>query len=136
MMFDDGFYSINYAKAASDTKLLSSTRLLAKQLMENPYITVGKHIQDLSNGDIQSLLNSIEDDCPNQYEDMIVITEMLASAEGCDEAQNADEASDRISQMAMFLVIESLARKGMVKVYYENMSFHPDSGDKVVVEKL
>lgn len=136
MMFDDGFYSINYAKAASDTKLLSSTRLLAKQLMENPYITVGKHIQDLSNGDIQSLLNSIEDDCPNQYEDMIVITEMLASAEGCDEAQNEDEVSDRISQMTMFLVIESLARKGMVKVYYENMSFHPDSGDKVVVEKL
>ena len=136
MMFDDGFYSINYAKAASDTKLLSSTRLLAKQLMENPYITVGKHIQDLSNGDIQSLLNSIEDDCPNQYEDMIIITEMLASAEGCDEAQNEDEASDRISQMTMFLVIESLARKGMVKVYYENMSFHPDSGDKVVVEKL
>lgn len=136
MMFDDGFYSINYAKAASDTKLLSSTRLLAKQLMENPYITVGKHIQDLSNGDIQSLLNSIEDDCPNQYEDMIVITEMLAAGEGCDEAQSEDEASDRISQMTMFLVIESLARKGMVKVYYENMSFHPDSGDKVVVEKL
>lgn len=136
MIHDGNHYGINYAKAATDTKLLSSTRLLAKQLMENPYITVGKHIQELSDGDIKSLLNSIEDDCPNQYEDMIVITEMLSSAEGCDEAQSEDEVSDRISQMTMFLVIESLARKGMVKVYYENMSFHPDSGDKVVVEKI
>jgi hypothetical protein len=136
MIYDGNHYTINYAKAATDTNLLASTRSLAKQLMENPYITIGHFIQDLSSGDIQALMDTIEDEHPNQYEDMIIITEMLSLAEGCDESQSEEEANDRISQMTMFLVIESLARKGMVKVYYENMSFHPDSGDKVVVEKI
>jgi hypothetical protein len=136
MIYDGNHYSINYVKAATDTKLLSVTRSLAKQLMENPYITTGKFIQDISDGDIKALMDTIEDEHPNQYEDMIVITEMLSLAEGCDESQSEEEANDRISQMTMFLVIESLARKGMVRVFYENMSFHPDSGDKVVVEKI
>ena len=136
MIFDDNHYNINYAKAAEDTKLLSVTRMLAKDMMNNPYMNVGKFIQQLSDGDIQSLMNTMEDDCPNQYEDLILISEMLASGEGCDETQSEAEAADRLSHMTMFLVVESLARKGLVKVYHKNMSFHPDSGEKVVVEKI
>lgn len=136
MIYNNDHYFVEYSKAASDTNLLSVTRMLAKDMMNNPYITIGKFVQSLSDGDIQSLLNSIEDDYHNQYEDMIILTEMLANGEGCDESQGEEEMNDRISQMTMFLVIESLARKGMVKVYHENMSFHPDSGDKVVVERI
>jgi hypothetical protein len=133
MTFEGDQYDINYAKAASDTKLLSVTRMLAKDMMENPYIAIGKFIQSISDGDIQSLMNSIEDGYPNQYEDMVIISEMLANGEGCDEPE---EANDRISQLTMFLVMESLGRKGLVKVYHENMSFHSDYKDKIVVEKI
>jgi hypothetical protein len=36
----------------------------------------------------------------------------------------------------MLLTCEQLARKGMVKIYRENMSFGPDMENKIVVEKL
>jgi hypothetical protein len=35
-----------------------------------------------------------------------------------------------------FLAIEGLSRKGLVKVYHENISFGEDFGNKIVVEKL
>jgi hypothetical protein len=34
------------------------------------------------------------------------------------------------------MVIESLKRKGLVKVYYENISFGDDMGEKIIVEKI
>jgi len=38
--------------------------------------------------------------------------------------------------LVMFLTIESLSRKGLVKVHHNNMSFHEDCMDKIIVEKL
>jgi hypothetical protein len=136
MIFDNQYYGINYEKAATDNQLLAVTRMLAKDMMVNPYTTVGKFIQSLSDSDIESLMDTIEDNHPNQFEDMIVISEMLANAEGCDDSVDESEARDRVSQLTTYLVIESLYRKGVVKVYHENMSFHPDSDHKIVVEKL
>jgi hypothetical protein len=36
----------------------------------------------------------------------------------------------------MFVAMESLYRKGMVKVYHKNMSLGEDASDKIVVEKI
>ena len=35
-----------------------------------------------------------------------------------------------------WMAIESLKRKGLVKVYYENISFGDDMGEKIIVEKI
>ena len=61
---------------------------------------------------------------------------MLCSAEGLENSFDLEEIQNRMSQFIMLLTCEQLARKGMVKIYRENMSFGPDMENKIVVEKL
>jgi len=113
--------------------------MLAMKLMENPYVNVGEFISSLSNDDLQILIEKIEVEDRGdgaQLEDLIVISGMLAISEGLDTTFDVDEVMHRIDKLVGFLVIESLKRKGFVKVFYENMSFGEDMGDKVVVEKI
>jgi hypothetical protein len=71
-----------------------------------------------------------------RLDDILIISEMLATAEGLDGAADLDVFIDRSNQLTGFIIIESLKRKGLVKVYYENMSFGEELGDKVVVERI
>ena len=131
----EGFY-LNYEEIVKTKETLAVTRLLATDLMTNGYINVGNFIKELSDADLQSLIHNMEDDCKNQYQDLILVSEMLATGEGCESSQNDNEYDGRVQQLCNFLVIESLHRKGLVKCYHENLSFNEDMGDKIVVEKL
>jgi hypothetical protein len=128
-----GGYSLNYAEIANHKELMAVTRLLAKQMMANPYIVVGDYIKELSDSDLKALM-AAEDS--HEYEDIILMSEMLATAEGCEQSPTDKVFQERTGQLITLLVIESLGRKGLVRVYHENMSFHEDMKDKVVVEKI
>jgi hypothetical protein len=84
------------------------------------------------------LINKIEeqDNGEHDYKDLILMSEMLAEGEGCEPAQDDDVFITRMEQFVMLLTIESLHRKGLVKAFSENYSFHEDMMDKVIVEKL
>ncbi len=135
--FEDDLYSINYEKVVACKDFLSTTRLLASNMMVNPYITVGDFLKDITDFDLQILLDGSEDIEKNDIgENFILLTEMLAVGEGLQHATSADELTSRIEQFIVFLTIESLARKKMVKVYHENFSFGEDAGENIIVEKL
>jgi len=133
---DNFGYKINYKKLIETDLYLGVTKKLAKQINKVGYISVGNFIKKISDQDLENLLDSCEDDYPNQYGDLLLISEMLAIGEGGDAAENASVSRDRLSTLVNFLTIESLNRKGMVKVYHENMSLHEDSAETIVVEKL
>jgi len=128
-----GGYSLNYAEIAEYKSLMAVTRMLAKQMMDNPYIVVGDYIKELTDSDLKALMTAEEN---GQFEDLILMSEMLATGEGCDQSPTDETFKERTNQLVTLLVIESLSRKGLVRVYHENMSFNEDMGDKVVVEKL
>jgi hypothetical protein len=128
-----GGYTINLPEVAKYPGILAVTKLLASQIMVNPYLVVGDWIKSLSDSDLNSL-NELVD--KNEYEDVILIAEMLATGEGLPSAENEKEFQERTSTLAGFLVLESLNRKGLVKVYHENMSFGDDVGDKIIVERI
>lgn len=133
----DGFYSINFQKVVECKDFLSTTRLLAANMMVNPYITVGDFLKDISESDLQTLLNRAEDiEEGNIGEDFILLSEMLATGEGLEFSADVDEVTARVNQFIVFLTIESLARKKMVKIYHQNFSFGEDAGKKIIVEKL
>lgn len=139
-MSDKHYLTVDFDKIATDKKFLSVTRMLAIDLQKTPYMTVGDFMNNLSNEDLDTLLAASEEEHPH-FSEMILIAEMLAGAEGLlDEAKSDDEmvnlVMDRTQALVMFLAIEGLGRKGLVKVYHENMSFGEDMGDKLVVEKL
>ena len=138
--FDEAFdvdgYSLNYAEIVKQNDLMAVTRLLAADLMRDGYIHVGDYIKNISDADLSSLVQAMEREDDHQYDDMILIAEMLATGEGCDPSKTPDEFGHRMQHMMTLMVVESLGRKGLVKVYRENMSFHPDMGDKIVVERI
>jgi hypothetical protein len=103
--------------------------------MENPYLSIGSFIQNISDQDIEDFMQLIEHDNDLAMENMFLITELLATAEGL-PSEDLSVLTERCNIMASYITIESLARKNLVKVHYENMSFGEEFNKKVVVERL
>ena len=136
MEFDYEGFHLNFEAIAKNKQALAVTRLLATNLMTNGYVHVGNFIKELSDADLKALTHNAEDDAENQYEDLMLVSEMLATGEGCESSSSDEQFEERTNQLLNYLVIESLHRKGLVKCYHENLSFNDDMGDKIVVEKL
>ena len=111
-------------------------RLLATDILTIGYVNVGEFIKSMTDDEVQTLIHGIEEDNEQQYQEMILVSEMLATGEGCEPSQNDEQFESRAHQLITLLILESLHRKGLVKLYHENISFHEDMGDKLLVEKI
>ena len=134
--FELAGFHLDYQNILKNKETLAVTKLLATELMTNGYIVVGDFIKNLTDADLQALTDNMEDDAKNQYQDLILVSEMLATGEGCGPSGNDTEFESRAHHFITLLILESLHRKGMVKLYHENISFHEDMGDKLLVEKI
>lgn len=134
--FDASGYTLNYEQIVKDKNSMAITRLLAADLMRDGYVNVGDFIGRMSDTDLQNIVQAMDRSDDMQYNDLILISEMLATGEGCDASQNLDDFNDRMNHLVTLLICESLGRKGMVKLYHENFSFHPDMMEKIIVEKI
>ena len=132
---DEGEVSINYERVLHQETFLPVTRLLAADLMKSQYMSIGDFIKSLNDNSLQELNSIAEDEDHPNFEEMILITEMLAAAEGTNLG-GTPQVHQRLNMFITWLVFESLKRKGLVKVYYENLSFGDDMMDKIVVEKI
>ena len=135
-MEDFGDTTINLPLVAKDKNSLAITRMLATTLMNESYIVVGDYIQGLSDGDLKILLEEQDRTDTHAFDNLMMMSEMLAIGEGCDGSTTVSDFKDRLEQFIVYLIMESLKRKGLVRVFYENMSFHHDTYDKRVAEKI
>lgn len=131
---EDGTFSVNIHRVAQDKEVLTLVRLLATQLIATPYLRVGDFFKNLSDDDLETL-NEVSDENHEQFDNLLLIAEMLATGEGLEHG-TMDIIHQRINQLLMFIAMEGLHRKQMVRVHHENMSFGDDMGNKIVVEKL
>lgn len=132
---EEGFV-INYQKIVEEKSLLSLTRLLAIDMMKNPYVSVGDYLKNISDTDLKTLIDIIDagEDHEN-FSDLILIAEMLATGEGLEHG-SLDTVHDRANKFLTFVSCESLYRKKLIKVYHKNMSFGEDMRDAIVASKL
>lgn len=128
-------FSISYEKVLYQETFLPITRLLAVDLIKSQYMTIGNFIKSLSDYTLQELNDISEDENNIHFEEILLIAEMLASAEGTNLGGPA-QVHQRLKMFTTWLIFESLKRKGLVKIYYENISFGDDMCDKVIVEKI
>ena len=133
--------AIRFDKVAEDKSFLPVTRLLAIDIIKNPYLVVGDFMREISDQDIDLLLDIADDEDNCHFEELILISEMLAAAEGipneyANDKELIETARTRISILLTYLTMESLARKNLIILHRENMSFGDDAGDRVVAEKL
>lgn len=126
--------TINYKKVIESKEMLSVTRLLAASITLNPYMAVGDFIKNLNGGDLKLLCDVVEDGTDNpRFEELLLISEMLAKAEGLG-TETITDMTKRVEMLSTMLVMESLFRKGLIDLYHENMSFGDDAGDKLIAK--
>lgn len=129
-------FQINYAEIVKHTDLLPITRLMAFERQAKPYITPGEWLKSLNDSTIHELLSISEDkDSHPNGSELLLLAEMLVRAEGL-ETECMDDMVKNMNLFVSLLAIESLGRKGLVKVFHENMSFGEDMGKKIIVEKI
>ncbi len=125
-------------KIIDSDKLLPITKSVAKMLMRNPYTSLGKFFTKLSDENLQTLMEIIEEgnsEFNDGLEDVVLMTEMLSRAEGV-PSESVEEITENVNYFGMCVTCVSLARKGLVRVYYDNMSFGKDQGDQILVERI
>ena len=137
-------FDINYDNVIASKECLSMTRILAADLKNNPYMTVGDFLKHISNSDLAILSDIVEqhmgydeDDevTDERMADFVLITEMLSRAEGL-ISEDDDDLSRKISQFMIMVTMEALYRKGLIKLHHNNMSFGKDVENRVVAEKI
>jgi len=134
--FEDGPIVISYDNVMKEKDFLPITRTLAMDLLQSGYIRPGDFLKALTDSDVDALLKIADNEENPRLEEILLISEMLATGEGLERSQDADGITIRMNSFCGFLAIEGLRRKGLVKVYHENISFGEDFGNKIVVEKL
>lgn len=135
-MDEDQGFCINFARVMSEKSLLSVTRLLATDLNNNPYITVGDFLKNTSDGDLQHLVDIIDEGEEHKnFEDLMLISGMLSLGEGL-PCRTVDDYHRVMNMFITFVVVESLYRKGFIKIHRKNMSFGEDMASKCIAEKL
>ena len=125
-------------KIIGSDKLLPITKSVAKMLMRNPYTSLGKFFKKLSDENLEILMEIIDEgdsEFNDGLEDVVLMTEMLSRAEGV-PSQSVEDITENVNYFGACVTCVSLARKGLVRVYYDNMSFGTDSGDKIIVERI
>ena len=137
MEFDDTEkFTLVYENIIKAKDLMPITRALALDLSNIGYISVGDFLRDMNDNDLVNLLDISENEERKEYSEILLISEMLATGEGLSPSDNNQEFADRMTQFITLLALESLHRKGLVKLYRENISFGADMSDKVIVEKI
>lgn len=130
-------FGMNLELICQQEKLTSATRLLAITLQKQPYISVGDWFKSLSSHQFAELNDLIEEPTTEADEELLLLTLMLSKGEATDVEYEASNAMARQFDMLKVLITcVSLEKKGMVKVYYENMTLGEDMGDKIVVERI
>lgn len=132
---------INLKNVSIDQRFPAIVRLTAIDLLNSDgYFSWGRWIESLSASDLaylQSLTELDLNDPINEtaVQSLILLTEMLAQAEGIDlDYNDASPTVDRMNWFSAVLAIEGLHRKGLVKVFYENLTM--DSMDTSKIAQL
>lgn len=96
-------------------------RICARKLQQTPYLDVGTFLKELAKHELEELVRyanavAMKIDVPPMLESLVIISEMLAQAEG----EPLEDANAHLtSNLMILLTFESLARRGMIEFQRE-----------------
>lgn len=139
-MDDNDFvdFHVVLPRVVKDKTLLSVTRMLATDLISNPYMSVGEFFRNMAAADLQMLLEVVEEgDDSAHTQDLVLIQQMLRAAEGLgQDFGSVDDCVMRLKVLATLVVVSSLARKGLCEALYNNFSFDESQGSEPIARPL
>ena len=138
--FDYSRITVVLDRVIGDRSMMPATRLLAVDIKQCPYMSVGDFFKNLPDDQLRDLLDVSENEDDPRFSELILIAEMLAQAEGVDGQEQHTDVTDlvhqRVSQLVIFITLESLYRKKLIKLRRENMSFGEDMADKPIAGRI
>lgn len=138
-MVNDEFdypFEINYDGIIKAPLLMECTRDLARTLRHNPYLTFGDYMNEMPSAVLNELLEVADDESHEHFDELVLISEMLARAEGLDASQNDAESLKCLKVLMSIIAVEGLYRKGMIRAFRENYSFGEDMLTKIVAQRI
>lgn len=138
----DGDYVVMYKEVVNDTAFSTQSRLLARQLMDNPLTTVGEYFRTLPDDDLLSIREMIEHD--NLYEDgdesetardIIIMALMLNQAEG-GACGDLDDVVRKVQAFKLLASVTEISRAGFARPNFVNFSLQTDADHLVIAERI
>ena len=127
-------FEINYEKIVKTKDILPMVRLLAADLMQNPYMTLGTYFQTAKDTDLELILESSEDEDDERLSDILLMAEMLAKAEGV-ITEDIDDVYVHLNTFITLAAVASLDRKDLIDADYDVMSFGEEFSKHVVAKR-
>lgn len=136
---------LNFSLISDDGDFCILTQKIATDLRNYPYRTIGDFMKSMTDEDLATL-NALIDDAYTGSDkaifNVVAITELLTYAEGLgdDIDENSPARSilvkENMAMLAWFAAATSLARKGLCRVMYENMTFDTSGRDLPIADSL
>ena len=127
-------FEINYEKVFKTNDILPMVRLLAAELMKNPYMTIGSYLQRARDSDLQTILEASEDEEDERLSDILLMAEMLAKAEGV-ETECIEDVYKHLNSFITLAAVASLERKKLIIADYDVMSFGEEFAHSTIAKR-
>ncbi|CAB5221981.1 hypothetical protein UFOVP242_195 [uncultured Caudovirales phage] len=127
-------FEINYENILKTKDVLPMVRLLAADLMKNPYMTLGSYFQTAKDTDLELILEASEDEEDERLSDILLMAEMLARAEGV-TTEDFDDVHNHLNIFITLAAVASLDRKDLIDADYDVMSFGEEFAKHVVAKR-
>lgn len=130
-MQESNMFGINLERVINSHESWAINKVLATKLSLHPHFTVGEFFQSIADDDLEFLSKAIAE---TNFEDhasaeLFLMMILLCMAEGLEIADD-EKLEARFDLLTMFVTVESLRRKGMVEIKYENISFGEDMANE------
>lgn len=133
--YDDGYpFDINYDEVLKVARM-SATKDVVRLVKSRQYISPGDYTSLLTTAQLEELVEAINDEMSDDFSEVMLISEILARAEGLDPSDSAEISLYRIKSIMGFISIESLDRKGYAVAHRMNFTFDPAYGHLNIAEK-
>lgn len=127
--------TLNLEAILSAPQACAQVKLLAMRAKTGEYIIPGQYLQSLNDLDLGCLVNIADMSAFNEPAlfNMVCLAEILANAEGF-PALNDEDARRNVGFLVIVLTSMMLARKGVVTVFYDKISFSDAADEEAFVQ--
>lgn len=106
----------------------------------NGLMSVGSIMKSIPDDHLQEMVDFIEETYQEEpigqtcHEELMILSLMLIQAEGGQISMSEEFAVNSMHQTMLFLMMESLYRKGLIELIHENLSFDEASSNRSVAK--
>lgn len=140
MQNDDVDYGVNLDMILKNGDRYIIAQDMAMLVKMNGLMSVGMLMKSIDDEKLHGMVEFIESTYETEptddtcHKELMLVTLLMIQAEGGQVTIDPDIAIRAMSQTVMFIMMESLFRKGLIELRHENMSYDDAVSDRIVAK--